>query len=224
MDRINTRPLLKNAVWSFIAFCAFSQPIFASDNDDKTMYQVTITNLTPGETFTPILVASHKKAPPLFKLGMPASEELAIVAESGNTDPLLNHLKDTGVAYDAVSTGALLAPGASVTVNVKTKGKFNRVSVVSMLIPTNDAFFAVNGVKVKRYKTIMSPAYDAGSEMNDELCANIPGPACGGEAISAADGEGFVHIHSGIQGVGDLSAAKYDWRNPVAKITIKRMK
>jgi len=222
MNRISARVMLRNAVWSFIALCVFTQPVFASDDDD--MYAVTITNLTPGETFTPILVVSHKKTHPLFKLGMPASEALAIAAESGNTDPILEGLRASGVAYDAVSTGALLAPGASVTVNVKTKGKYNRISVVSMLIPTNDAFIAVNGVKVKKHKVVMSPAYDAGSELNDELCANIPGPACGGEAVSAADGEGYVHIHGGIHGVGDLSAAQYDWRNPTAKIMIHRMR
>ena len=75
----------------------------------------------------------------------------------------------------------------------------------------------------------MSPAYDAGSEPNDELCAKIPGPACGGEGGSPdASGEGYVHIHihihAGIQGIGDLTSADYDWRNPTARIVIKRVK
>jgi len=37
-------------------------------------------------------------------------------------------------------------------------------------------------------------------------------------------GEGFVHVHSGIQGIADLDAARYDWRNPIAKISVKRVK
>ena len=39
------------------------------------------------------------------------------------------------------------------------------------------------------------PGYDAGSEFNDESCANIPGPACAGfdgEAPEYMDPEGFV--------------------------------
>ena len=57
-------------------------------------------------------------------------------------------------------------------------------------------------------------------------CANIPGPACGGAGPSpdAAEGdEGYVHIHPGIHGIGDLDASEYDWRNPVAVIKIRRV-
>lgn len=72
-----------------------------------------------------------------------------------------------------------------------------------------------------------SPAYDAGTEADDELCAHIPGPptVCGGEGFNPSQ-EGdvnFLHIHAGIHGVGDLSAATFDWRNPVAKIVISRV-
>jgi hypothetical protein len=33
----------------------------------------------------------------------------------------------------------------------------------------------------------------------------------------------FVHIHAGIHGVGDLQEATHDWRNPVARIAIRRL-
>ena len=36
-------------------------------------------------------------------------------------------------------------------------------------------------------------------------------------------GEGYVHIHAGIHGVGNLNPALRDWRNPVAKISIRRI-
>jgi hypothetical protein len=96
-----------------------------------------------------------------------------------------------------------------------------------MLIPTNDGFFAFDGLEVPngdRTKTRLSPAYDAGTEVNDELCANIPGPQCGGSgAIDAGtDENGVVHINAAIQGVGDLEPAVWDWRNPVARIVIRR--
>lgn len=197
-------------------------------DDKKGMYAVTITNLTRGETFTPIMVATHKKGTHVFQVGQAASAELAAVAEGGDFGPLSAQLMDSGDAYDIASNGALLAPGASTTIMVKMKKHFNYLTVTSMLIPTNDAFIAVNGVKgpkKNRNKVIMSPAYDAGSEPNDELCANMPGPVCGGEGGSPdAGGEGVVHIHAGIHGIGDLMAADFDWRNPTARIVIKRMK
>jgi len=100
-----------------------------------------------------------------------------------------------------------------------------------MLIPTNDGFFALNGEAgpqgTHKSVTYYSPAYDAGGEANDELCANIPGPpnVCTGEGFNPSrEGDvNFVHIHPGIHGIGDLSAAKYDWRNPVAQIVITRV-
>ena len=74
-------------------------------------------------------------------------------------------------------------------------------------------------------RTFYANGYDAGSEMNDELCVNIPGPRCGGDGeFKALSGEGYVHISPGIQGIGDLSSAVYDWRNPVAVVTIQRIR
>ena len=71
--------------------------------------------------------------------------------------------------------------------------------------------------------TVFVPAYDAGTEINDESCDSIPGPVCGGEGMSGEDGEGFVSVHRGIHGVADLPAETYDWRNPVASISIRKM-
>lgn len=190
--------------------------------DDVHRYRVTITNLTHGQTFTPIMVASHKASARLFELGRPASGELATLAESGDAGPLGTSL----MAYDTVSSGGLLGPGESVSVIVKTRGANRHISVASMLIPSNDAFIAVDGLRApkgKRMKRVMSPVFDAGSETNDELCSNIPGPYCGGNGLSSEDGEGYVHIHPGIHGIGDLVPSQFDWRNPAARITLQRV-
>lgn len=101
-----------------------------------------------------------------------------------------------------------------------------------MLIPTNDAFVALNSIplpKGRRTGTHVALAYDAGSEPNDELCENIPGPVCGGDGPSPeASGEGYVHIHAGIHGAGDdvtsLNASERDFRNPVALVKIRRLR
>ena len=194
-------------------------------------FKVTVTNLTSGETFTPIMVASHQARVKLFTLGSPASIELEQVAEAGDLAALEASLRSNKAVLRVVDSGAPLPPGKSVTLMVEARGAFDHVSVVSMLIPTNDAFFALNGADdpnfFKRTVVFYSSAYDAGTEADDELCANIPGPpvVCTGEGFNASrDGDGnFVHIHSGIHGIGDLSAATYDWRNPVARIEITRV-
>lgn len=196
--------------------------------DSPWFYEVTVTNLTRGQTFTPILVASHAQGVSLFTLGEPASPELAALAEAGDTAPLTALLMTMPEVKEVTDTGAPLPPGASVTVRVEASARFSYVSVAAMLVPTNDGFFALNGewgAMGFHPHVFYSPAYDAGSEPNDEMCSNIPGPpmVCTGIGVSpaSAEDEGYVHIHAGIHGIGDLPASMWDWRNPVAKITIR---
>ena len=130
---------------------------------------------------------------------------------------------------DVQHSGGLLGPGQSVTVVVEAARGARYISLASMLLPTNDGFVALDGVDAgwRQASIHFSPGYDAGSEANDELCASIPGPTCGGAGLSpvpSPDDEGYVHIHRGIHGIGDLAAATYDWRNPVAKISIVRVR
>ena len=214
---------MRKTILIMMATLLTSTTAFA-DPSGKKGYAVTITNITANQTFTPLLVATHKASISLFQAGEPASNELAIMAESGNIAPmadLLNSLPHQ--VYATANSDGLLGSGESVTIEISGAGKFNRVSVVGMLIPTNDTFVSLNSAALPRwYGSHSVPAYDAGSEYNDELCANIPGPVCGGAGISDEDGEGFVHISPGIHGIGDLEPASYDWRNPVARITVKR--
>ena len=194
-------------------------------------FEVTVTNLTRGQQFTPILVATHKAGVRLFNLGSAASPQLRTLAEEGNVGPMTALLLANPNVREVVNSGALLSPGQSVTQPVSTRGGFDNVSVAAMLIPTHDAFFAVNdaeGPNGYDSITLFSPAYDAGTERNDELCASIPGPnfiECAGPGGGGAPGggEGYVHIHAGIHGVGNLNPALRDWRNPVARITIRRL-
>jgi len=200
---------------------------FASDGDSY-VHKVTITNITRGQTFTPILVASHRSGITLFEAGAAANPEIEAMAESGNIGPLKVLLAATPGVHGISDSGGLLGPGDSVTVTVKSKQGNDRISLVGMLIPTNDSFVGLNNVRASRNHrrvTYTAPAYDAGTETNDELCASIPGPVCGGAALSPNDdGEGYVHISAGIFGIGDLpEVADRDWRNPVAEVSVRRV-
>lgn len=203
-----------------------AQPATAGHNG-KATYEVTITNLTRGQSFTPILVATHRSGLRVFSAGTAASDELATLAEDGDIVPLSQALRASGKVSDIEDSGGLLDPGQSVTVTVTASRWARSFSLAAMLIPTNDAFMGVTNVALPRGRAplvLRGPAYDAGSEPNDEDCANIPGPVCGGTGASPeAGGEGLVHIHAGIHGIGDLIAADRDWRNPVVQVVVRRV-
>ena len=214
---------MKKTVWLMFAAAMISGSVFA--DRDTSMYEVTITNISGGQTFTPILAATHARDVSIYEVGEPASAELEMLAEGGNTMPLQQYLDSMPDRVHATkTTDGLLGPGESVSFEIGSSFGNFRISFAAMLLPTHDTFVAVGSVYLPvRETTFMVPAYDAGTELNDELCENIPGPLCGGAAVSEESGEGFVHIANGIHGIGDLAPEVFDWRNPVAKVTIRRI-
>jgi hypothetical protein len=213
-----------SAATAALVFAPFvTNPVFAAPH-----FEVKITNITKAQTFTPILLFSHKKGVKLFTLGDPASVELEHLCEAGDTAPL-TALLEANPNVKAVTTAAAPLPaGQSLTMSVDAGDGFAYVSVAAMLIPTNDGCFAIleaTGTDRNEVLTLTAPAYDAGTEFNDESCTHIPGPdnVCQGEGFNPSrDGaEGFVHVHEAIHGIGDLPASSWDWRNPVAQVRIK---
>ena len=196
-------------------------------------YEVTITNITKSQTFTPQLVATHNRSVRLFTLGQPASPALEMLAEGGATQPLTDMLLNLGA--NTQTNGALLLPGETITVTVEAyRGQV--LSLAAMLIPTNDTFVALDRVRLPSYGTsrYVAVAYDAGSEANDQNCANIPGPRCMGDGFSSGpqdSDEGYVHVGNGFHELGAddgagnevLGPLTYDWRNPVAQVTVRRL-
>lgn len=209
-----------------------------ADRYRQFTYEATITNITSGQTFTPQLLVTHKRSIQLFKVGQPASQELEILAEDGATQPLTDLLAGLGNKVGDVQTiPDLLEPGESVVGTIKANPYKQPVIIMAaMLIPTNDTFVALDSLRLplRGKKTRLLSAYDAGTEFNDQNCANIPGLRCGGEGFSeepSENDEGYVYIGNGFHDLGDndefgneiLGPLVYDWRNPVAKITVKRV-
>jgi hypothetical protein len=194
-------------------------------------WRVAVTNVTPGQSFTPILAVGHYPPVQLFELGEPASAGLAILAEGGDTAPLTAALTGQRGVGSIQTIGGLLLPGE--TREFTVSGRVGQaLSFAAMLVPTNDTFVAVDSVTlpVAGSRMVKALAYDAGSEANDQDCANIPGPRCGGIGPSPAaqpSDEGFVHVGNGFHDLGSapgvLGAAHYDWNNPVAIVSIRRV-
>lgn len=206
--------------------------------DKMKLYEVSITNVTKGQTFTPQLVATHKKSLSLFTLGQPASMPLELLAEGGDTEPLSDHIQNSPDQMGEVLTvDGLLHPGQTTTFEIRGHHKHHFLSFAAMLLPTNDTFVALSTMKLPKKNSVSysAAAYDAGTEKNDQNCAHIPGPHCGGagEPHSEASDmdEGYVYIGNGFHDLGNedeegnviLGPLLYDWNNAVAVVTIKRI-
>jgi hypothetical protein len=231
--------MVQNILKSTTLLTLISSSIMAAD------LEVKIVNATGGNYFTPLLVAAHPETTTLFTTGETATTSLQKMAEGGDIADLSSDV--TGIGADVVSNPAsgLLAPGKSATATLNTDTSNTHLSIVAMILPTNDGFVALNGWKVPTEAgtyTVTLNAYDAGTEANNEIIngggalgvLGIPADpggdvATGGTGIDAKV-EGFVHIHRGILGdtnstggISDLKSTKHRWLNPIAKaiITVK---
>lgn len=195
------------------------------------IYEVTLTNITKGQVFSPPVLVTHSRDIALFELGEPALEELATVAEDGDGGPLVDLIGLLPEVFDAQTTSVPILPGETAVYEVSAPARGAVLSVVAMLVNSNDAFLAADSAALPRARhrsrSLHALAYDAGSEANNEDCAFVPGPACpagSGNARATEDAEGYVHIHNGIHGIAELMPEAYDWKNPVASIQVKRIR
>ncbi|MBT5219370.1 MAG: hypothetical protein HOM16_07785, partial [Woeseia sp.] len=112
-------------------------------------FNVRVVNLTNGIYFTPLLVTAHPAGSSLFSTGQPASASLQAMAEGGDISGLVTDLTALGATNAENPAGGLLAPASSTNVDLDTDGTANvLLSVVGMLLPTNDAFAGLNGITI----------------------------------------------------------------------------
>ena len=227
-------------------FCAalIAASFSAAPSANAVDFDVQITNLSNGIYFTPFLIAAHPAGNNLFMAGQPASANLQAMAEGGSIAGLSADVTALGATVVENPAGGLLAPATSTTFNVNTDGTSNdRLSLVAMLLPTNDAFAGLNALEIPTEPGVYTfdvPAYDAGTEANDELLTGggAPGAAgmpldpgglagAGGSGAAGADANPNVHIHRGslgdtnaAGGTSDLDSGVHRWLNPVIRVTI----
>ncbi len=195
-------------------------------------YSVTVTNLTANQPMSPIAVVAHSNDSTLWSTGMPASVPLETLAESGDSSGLVD---ETGV-NELLSGAGILVPGGSETISVSLEqDSVASLSVVTMLVNTNDAFAGTTGfnlaaLAVDQTTALRVIAYDAGTEANSEAKGTIPGPADGGEGFNAArDDNDKVHAHPGVISMDDglmdsVLSVSHRFDNPVLLIKVTRTK
>ncbi|KXJ58646.1 MAG: hypothetical protein AXW14_16565 [Alteromonas sp. Nap_26] len=145
---------------------------------------IEVTNLTQAQSFTPRLVVAHDNTVDTFEVGESASSALAWLAEGGVIDDEQS-AESSGENFEALlgpadtdngsntwhKADGLLAPKSSNSFQFDALDK-PYLSLVSMLIPTNDAFVGMDSIAIPTEPgtyTYYLNAYDAGTELNDEL-------------------------------------------------------
>ena len=212
----------------------------------KTL-DIEITNLTQGIYFTPFIVAAHNADHKFFRSGEAASLSLQMMAEGGDVSALAADATSAGVAEAAMAVNpnnGLLMPGKSIASFSIDAPDEAWLSAAAMLLPTNDSFAGLDSWKIPTENgtyTVTLNAYDAGTEVNNELVvpgAGAPGalgiPAdpggttgTGGTGVTTVEGNTMVHIHRGSLGDDNATGGKSDldnrvhrWLNPVIKMTV----
>lgn len=201
--------------------CTFPALVVAAE------LKVQVTNLTQGMAFTPRLLVAHPDRVDLFEAGDPATTPLTWMAEAGVVRRNQNataaaadatfedYLEDSDRADQNRWTviGELLAPATAAAEHTFDTGEFTHLSMVAMLIPTNDAFTGLDSWRIPTtpgtYFLYLN-AYDAGTEANDEinsLRADITGPAgaalgdYGAPGVAGADSPHATNLGTGGTGV-----------------------
>ena len=205
---------------------------------------ITVTNLTQGLHFTPVVTAAHTSESNVFMLGEMASSALQAMAEGGDISGLANMLTNADANINENPAMGLLAPAMSASFNLTNDSTNTHLSLAAMILPSNDGFVGLDRWTIPEEAgtyTVFLNAYDAGTEANDEVRGSgAPGEAgmpvpppldasigMNGTGITNMETNTKVHVHRGSLGDDDMAAGKSDinnsvqrWLNPVAKLTI----
>ena len=215
----------------------------SASNVMAEVIDVKVTNLTQGMYFTPLLITAHADTTDLFEIGDSASADIQTMAEGGDVSGLVTLADSVGAVSSENPASGVLAPAASTMVTNMATGTNDRLSIVAMLLPTNDGFVGLDSWKIPETAgtyTLYLNAYDAGTEANDELVngggtpgvAGIPAnPGANGGAngtgVTTTESNQMIHIHRGnigdtdlTGGISDVDSRIHRWLNPVAKVTV----
>lgn len=174
----------------------------AAITTNAAQVDITVTNLTQGIYFTPIIVAAHTGDASLYQIGQAASPELQAMAEGGSLDGLESILMSVGADIQKDPVPGLLAPAMSTMTSIDTSDGNNYLSLAAMMLPTNDGFVGLSSWMIPTEPGtyhIHLNAYDAGTEANDEIVNG--GGAPGTAGIPASPGG------SGTGGTGVIDSA-----------------
>ena len=219
-----------------------AMPLAFSSAAFSQIVDLEISNLTHGLYFTPVFINAHTEDTHLFEAGSNASAAIQAMAEGGDISGLAGAAVNGSASLENPAMG-LLAPSASTNVMDFDTGSNTHLSVVAMVLPTNDGFVGLDGWEIPEAAgtyTVYLNAYDAGTEVNEEIIngMGMPGDAgipaapggdggMGATGVTMTESNTTVHIHRGNvgdvdenAGISDVDSRIHRWLNPVAKIVV----
>lgn len=199
---------------------------------DNNKWRIKVTNLTETQPFTPPMWAVHSDDVDLWEEGEQATNGHMQIAEDALGMPLVQLLNtQDGVRMAGVGlppeteppTPPPLPPGMSREFTVETGGDEDRLSMLWMLVRTNDGFSGLDSYKLEGSddQTIMVDTYDAGTEKNNEREEFVPGPPFGNFFERDPDAQ-LIAPHPGIANPPDGDLGDFAWTDPVARIEITK--
>ncbi len=186
----------------------------------------TFRNLSEFQPMTPPNVILHNgqdSASPIrfFEVGAPATGEVIQIAENGVFGPLnevaqgqitAGTVGAAGIAFSDPANPGPLLPGGTSTLTLDSILPDQVLSVVSMVVCTNDGFSGVDSIPIEEGTTTLT-IYDAGSETN-VLTLDYWVPPCGTESNITDDEGGVITLHPGQSGSeipADQTEAVFDF-------------
>ena len=227
-DKPNVTRLAAPALALLLAACGGDGSGSGTGTGEPMRFEVGVTNLTAGQPLSPVAVVVHEPDYAAFEVGASASTALEQLAEGGDNSDLLAAAEEADSVSGTASGAGPIAPGASETVTVESpagEAADRRLSVVSMLVNTNDALAAVDGVDLSGLATgdsmtVNGGSYDSGTEANTETAGTMPGPAASGgarEGFNTTRDDVRDAVHAAVLG------ARHRWDDPVVRVTITRI-
>jgi len=204
---------------------------------DPIIYEVTVRNLTNGQTLSRPAMVLHATGASYYTMGAPVSTELEMLAESGDASGIKALSDNAGSVFALGSSD--VAPGESLgTFVTATSVDQVEMTILSRMESTNDGFVGARAVSLANlaasgdYVKMYMSALDAGTEQNIEG-ANVgsfdSNRGAGPNGTSGSESN-FVTLHPGVITMVEPipnnpsmldQSAKFD--NPVVQITISRM-
>ena len=142
-----------NKPWYFVSAVLLASLYLTACSNSSTpvsttkSFAVMVVNATNNQPFSPVAVVAHDASYSVWSIGSAASTDLEYIAEGGSNSQLLASLANKDAS--AVSGAAAIGPGASETISLKTSSLTQeKVTLVTMLVNTNDAFVGLRSVDV----------------------------------------------------------------------------
>lgn len=215
-------------------------------------YTVSVVNLTQSQPMSPPAIVMHQSGFNAFIDGEPASFGIEVMAEGGSPVDLLveaqaapEHIVSVPASDVALVPPLAISEDETLVVPSENVGDL-RLTLLTMMIDTNDAFTGTNAVDISNMtvgeqRIFNQPTWDAGTEDNLETADTMPGPAAqqaGGlaEGFNPArdDIQPVVHFHQGVvtsanandpsrEGLSTSILTEIDrWDNPASRIVVTR--